>query len=248
MKTLVISNQKGGVGKTAISVHQAHYLEEQGKTVLLIDLDPQGNASKTLGAYKSGVLATALFDGSVTSIDRKGGITIVEADSGLINIERAEAKHILPAFKKTLAAVGKNFDYCVIDTPPQFGLRLSSALYAADYVLSPIELDEYAIDGIVKMLQTIFGMKQKYNPNLAFLGILPNRLNAHSVAQKVALEGLLEQYAQYMIPARIGNRSSIPEALRAGVPVWRLKKSSAKDAGAEMLEAFKIIQERMDAS
>lgn len=245
MKTIVISNQKGGVGKTAISVHQAHYLNEQGKSVLLIDLDPQANSSKTLGVYKSGVLATSLFDGSVTSIERKGGITVVEADNALINLERGEAKIVLPAFKKTLASVGKDFDYCVIDTPPQFGLRLSCALFAADFVLSPIELDEYAIDGLVKMLQNIFGMKQKFNPGLTFLGILPNRLNANSVAQKAALEGLLQQYAQYMIPAKIGNRASIPEALRAGVPVWKLKKASAKDAGVEMLQAFKIIQERM---
>ncbi|TCV82711.1 ParA family protein [Sulfurirhabdus autotrophica] len=245
MKTVVISNQKGGVGKTAISVHQAHYLEEQGKSVLLLDLDPQANASKTLAAYKSGVLASALFDGTLTAIENKGGITVVEADNALMNIERAEPKLIIPAFKKTLDAVSADFDYCVIDTPPQFGMRLSCALIAADYVLSPIELDEYAIDGIVKMLQTIFGIKQKYNPELTFLGILPNRLNAHSVAQKAALEGLLAQYAQYMIPAKIGNRSSIPEALRAGVPVWKLKKSSAKEAGIEMLKAFKIIQERM---
>ena len=245
MKTVVVSNQKGGVGKTAISVHQAQYLEEQGKNVLLIDLDPQANASKTLSAYKSGVLASAFFDGSVKVVERRSGITVVEADNALLNMERADAKLIIPAFKKTLAAVGGNFDYCVIDTPPQFGMRLSCALIAADYVLSPIELDEYAIDGIVKMLQTIFGIKQKYNPGLVFLGILPNRLNAHSVAQKAALEGLLQQYAQYMIPAKIGNRSSIPEALRAGVPVWKLKKTAAKEAGAEMLEAFRIIQKRM---
>lgn len=246
MKTLVVSNQKGGVGKTAISIHQAQYLEEHGKKVLFIDLDPQANASKTLGSYKSGVLASAFFDGSVTSIKSVGGITLVEADNALLNLERADPKLIIPAFQKTLAVVGKNFDYCVVDTPPQVGMKLSCALIAADYVLSPIELDEYAIDGILKMLQTIFGIKQKYNPGLVFLGILPNRLNTHSAAQKEALDGLLEQYAQYMIPAKIGNRSSIPEALRAGVPVWKLKKTAAKEAGAEMLDAFKKIQKRMD--
>lgn len=246
MKTIVVSNQKGGVGKTAISVHQAQYLDELGKKVLFVDLDPQANASKTLGAYKSGIAASALFDGSVSSIAGKDGLTLVEADNALLNLERAEARLIIPAFKKTLTTIGKNFDYCVIDTPPQVGMRLSCALIAADYVLCPIELDEYAIDGIVKMLQTIFGIKQKYNPALVFLGILPNRLNAHSVAQKAALDDLLQQYAQYMIAAKIGNRSSIPEALRAGIPVWKLKKTAAKEAGAEMLDAFRKIQKRMD--
>ena len=78
-----------------------------------------------------------------------------------------------------------------------------------------------------------------------FVGMLANRLNANSSSQKAALDELLANFAGYMVPAKIGNRSSIPEALREGVPVWRLKKTSAREAGAEMLDAFKIIGKRI---
>jgi chromosome partitioning protein len=247
MKKTVVSNQKGGVGKTAIAVHLAQYMEEQAKRALVIDLDPQGNSSKTLRPYDTGLTASSLFTGELASIPSEQGIALVRADDKLADLERGNPQQIIPAFKKTLEAVSADFDYCVVDTRPSAGLLLSAALIAADFVLSPIELDDYSIDGITKMLQTIFGIKQRFNPQLAFLGMLPNRLNSHSAAQKVALDELLTKYAQYMVPARIGNRSSIPEALRAGVPVWRLKKSSAKDAGLEMLEAFRIIMERIDA-
>lgn len=245
MKVVVVSNHKGGVGKTAISVHLAQYLEEQAKRVLFIDLDGQGNSSKTLNAYASGVLSSQLFSGEVPDVVQEQGITLIAADPKLSDLEQAPKQQVLSALRRVLPEYGDSFDYCVIDTPPGAGLRVTSALLAAQYVLSPVEMDDYSIDGITQMLQTIFGIKKQYNPELAFVGMLPNRLNALSVAQKAALEELLAKYAQFMVPAKIGNRSSIPEALRAGVPVWRLKKSSAKDAGLEMLAAFKIIGERI---
>jgi chromosome partitioning protein len=245
MKTIVVSNHKGGVGKTAIAIHLAQYLEEQAKTVLVIDLDGQGNTSKTLAQYASGVIAPELFEGSSPRISQTQGITLIAAHHRLSDLEQAPKQQVLPALRNVLPIIGEGFDYCVIDTPPGAGLRVSAALLAAQYVLSPVELDDYSIGGITQMLQTIFGIKKQFNPELVFLGMLPNRLNAHSVAQKAALEELLTKYAQFMVPAKIGNRSSIPEALRAGVPVWRLKKSSAKEAGLEMLEAFRIIGERI---
>lgn len=246
MKTIVVWNNKGGVGKTAIAIHLAQYLEEQGKRVLVIDLDGgQGNTSSTLKAFDCGVQASQLFDEVVPEIIQEQGITLIAGDKKIQDLEQASKQQVLPALRKALPIIGKEFDYCVIDTPPGGGLRVSAALLAAQFVLSPIELDNYSIDGITGVLQTIFGIKKQFNPDLAFLGMLPNRFNAHSIAQKAALEELLTKYAQFMVPAKIGNRSSIPEALRAGLPVWRLKKSSAKDAGLEMLEAFRIVSERI---
>lgn len=245
MKTIVVSNHKGGVGKTAISVHLAQYLEEQAKTVLVIDLDGQGNASKTLAQYACGVSSLELFNGTVPKVSQTQGITLIHADHKLSDLEQAPKQQVLSALRTVLPEISEGFDYCVIDTPPGAGLRVSAALLAAQHVLSPVEMDDYSIDGITQMLQTIFGIKKQYNPELAFLGMLPNRLNSHSVSQKAALDELLTRYPQFMVPAKIGNRSSIPEALRAGVPVWRLKKSSAKEAGLEMLEALKIISGRI---
>ena len=245
MKTIVVTNNKGGVGKTAISVHLAQYLEEQGKNVLVIDLDAQGNTSKTLAAFASGVTSSQLFDASPPVVRRGLGITLVEADLMLPELEQGSKAEVLSALRRVLPVIGEQFDYCVIDTPPGASLKVVSALMAAQYALSPIELDGYSIDGITQMLKTIFGIEQRYNRGLVFLGMLANRLNSNSLAQKAALEDLLSNYGGYMVPAKIGNRSSIPEALREGVPVWRLKKTAAREAGAEMLKAFEVIGKRI---
>ena len=245
MNTVVVTNNKGGVGKTAISVHLAQYLEEQGKSVLVIDLDAQGNTSKTLSAHASGVKTTQLFNGSAPKVVANLGITLIESEASVADLEQAPKEQVLSALRRSLPIIGKDFDYCVIDTPPGAGLRVISALMAAQYALAPIELDGFSIDGITTLLQTIFGIEQRYNPGLTFVGMLANRLNSNSASQKAALDELLANFAGYMVPAKIGNRSSIPDALREGVPVWRLKKTSAREAGVEMLHAFKIIGERI---
>jgi len=119
-------------------------------------------------------------------------------------------------------------------------------MLAAQFVLSPIELDDYSIDGTTQLLQTVVGIQQRFNTGLKFLGMLPNRLNSASVAQKTALQSMLARYPSFMVPAKIGNRSSIPEALRAQIPVWRLQKTAAREAGQEMLHAFGVIARRME--
>ena len=246
MKTIVVSNHKGGVGKTAVAVHLAMYLGEQGKTVLMIDLDGQGNASKTLSRHKSGIEAAGLFDREPPFVSSpRQPITLAEASPRLSDVEQGPKVDVLSALRRVLPTLHDQFDYCVIDTPPGAGLRLSSALLAAQFVLSPFELDEYSIDGTTQMLQTVVAIQQRFNTGLAFLGMLPNRLNPASSAQKSALVAMLERYARFMVPAKIGNRSSIPEALRAGIPVWRLQKSAAREAGHEMLGAFRVISKRI---
>jgi chromosome partitioning protein len=245
MKTIVVSNQKGGVGKTAIAVHLAMYLEEKGKRVLVIDLDGQGNASKSLSRYRSDFDAARLFGPDAPSVLVHQPITLLGASPLLSDIEQGPKQDVLPALRRALPTLHGHFDFCVIDTPPGVGLRLSAAMLAAQFILSPIELDDYSIDGTTQLLRTVVGVQQRFNTGLAFLGMLPNRLNAASISQRAALQSMLSRYASFMVPAKIGNRSSIPEALRAGVPVWRLQKTAAREAGHEMLNAFGIVAQRM---
>lgn len=246
MEIITISNQKGGVGKSTVAVHQAMDLQEKAKRVLFLDLDPQANATKTLEriAPAANVTASQLFTSSVAAVEPAEGITLIHADGAMADIERAEPS-VLSTFKQNMDNLGEAFDYCVIDTPPTLGLRMTAALLVADYVLAPIELEEYSIDGITKMLQTVFGVKEKWNPDLNFLGMLPNRFNPRSLAQKETLTNLVKNYSHLLIKARIGIRSSIPEALSEGIPVWQLKKTSAREAGREFQEAFAIIYEKM---
>ncbi len=245
MKKLVIANQKGGVGKTTIGVHLAYRFVETGKRVLYIDIDPQGNSSKTLGVHSSGIVASQLFEAAPVILGGKDGITLIAADAKMVDIERAENR-VIGVFAGQLQNLDKAaFDICIIDTPPTMGLRMTAAFIVTDHVLAPIELEEYSLDGIEKLLKTIIGVKQKYNANLNFLGMLPNKFNPNSVRQKAALAQLLKQFAQYMIPAKIGIRSGIPEALAAGIPVWKLKKTAAREAGTEFKAAIDLIFQRM---
>lgn len=244
MTTITVSNQKGGTGKTCIALHLAMALAEAEKSVLFVDIDPQANSSKTFAPHRCGVDASALFAPDEIKLTPQSSITLISADSKMADLERANPQ-VINHFRQQLARLNDRFDVCVIDTPPSLGLRMTAALVAADHVLAPIELEEYSIDGIKMMLQTIYGVKQKYNPKLNFLGMLPNRFNSRSERQKATFAALVKSYSQLLIPAKIGFRASIPEALAAGVPVWSLKKTAAKEAGREFKEAFDIVFEKI---
>ncbi len=255
MTTLVFTNQKGGVGKSTLSVLWAlHAAERCGERVCVIDLDAQANTSKTLRAHDGGVAAVALFGTDALPCLRPvptegasaaGGVVLLAGTKALLEIERLPPAQVLPAFLAHLRALDRQFDHCVIDTPPALGLRMSAALMAAQFVCCPIELEEYSLDGVTDMLKTILGVQQRYNPGLQLLGLLANRFNAHSPRQKAALEELLGRYREFMLPAKLSNRSAIPEALAAGLPVWRLPKSAAREASAEVLGLFALMRARM---
>jgi chromosome partitioning protein len=247
VSTIVFSNHKGGTGKSTLAVLFAHWLvERQRERVCVIDLDSQRNASKTLRAFDRGVTAVELFGTRpLVLASESASLTLFAGARGLVDLERGRAEVVIAAFRQQLAVLGQSFDAIVIDTPPALGLRMSAALIAADYVVCPIELEEYSIDGVTDMLKTVFGVKQRYNPCLALLGIVANRFNPHSVRQKEALAGLIAHFAEFVVPAKISTRSAIPEALAAGVPVWRLAKTSAREASAEVERVFELLRARM---
>lgn len=245
MKILSVANQKGGVGKTAVASHLAFFLRDQGHKVLFVDLDPQANASSTLKASASDVTASQLFDKSVKiDLQPKDGISLIAADVALADLERADPQ-VIATFRENLHRLANNFDFAIIDTAPTMGLRMTAALIASNFVLCPIELESYSIDGITRMLQTVFGVQQKWNPGLTFLGMLPNRFNSNSAKQKENLQNLLSSYAHLMITAKIGNRSSISDALADGIPVWEIPKTAAREAAKEMRAAFGIVTNKM---
>lgn len=249
MRVVVLSNQKGGPGKTTLSVHLAMWLAERcGERVCLVDLDSQGNATKSLRECAMAGDAVTLFEGAASFVPVSGAtLQVLRATPALVDIERASPQAVLPAFRARVAALAGAVDTCVIDTPPALGLRMTAALMAADHVVCPIELEEYSLDGLSHMLCTVFGVRSRYNPRLALAGIVANRFNPHSARQKEALRRLLSDYRDFVVPAKISTRSAIPEALAEGRPVWRIDKSSAREAASEMLTVFGLLRERMGA-
>ncbi|HCZ14874.1 MAG TPA: chromosome partitioning protein ParA, partial [Candidatus Accumulibacter sp.] len=136
-------------------------------------------------------------------------------------------------------------DVCLIDTAPSLGVSMAAALFAADYVLSPIELEAYSIQGIKKMVMTIANVR-KANPSLQFLGMVPSKVDGRNPRHGRHLQELQRAYPQLMIPAGIGLRSSIADALASGVPVWKIRKTAARKAALELRALAAHVFEKME--
>jgi chromosome partitioning protein len=253
MKTLVIAQQKGGVGKTSSIVHLAFDFLEPGFRVAVIDLDTQGNASFTLYDFTSDYPASQLFDQNSDDLRKWSHglpdgplMRLIAADAVLANMEKRSLTDAAVVFKQNLAVLADSgFDVVLIDTPPALGVSLASALYAADCVMSPIELEAYSIQGIKKMLTTIANIR-KLNTKLKFLGIVASKVDARNPRHVRHQDELKAAYPQLMIPGGIGLRSSIADALASGVPVWKIKKTAARKATQEVRALAAYVFEKME--
>ncbi|MBM3652650.1 MAG: ParA family protein [Alphaproteobacteria bacterium] len=246
MKTIVINNQKGGVGKTTLAVHLAWYLTEVGRRVLILDLDAQANATDTLARHAGNATAAELFKPAARiapgGID---GLTLAAADTSLTDVDRGDAASIL-TLRENLAAVSGDFDFCVIDTPPSLGLRSVAALVAASHVLSPIYLEDYSVKGVKGLLQTFLGVQKRYGRSDAtFLGLLPSLFNTKSPRQREHLEQLLRDAGKYVFPGHVVARDGYAEAVAERAPVKKLKRRSAQEAGREVRAVLANIVERV---
>jgi chromosome partitioning protein len=253
MKTLVTANQKGGVGKTSTLVHLAFdFLERRGLRVAVIDLDTQANASWTLQQHKSGQFASGLFDADnsglrefVEQLPTGPLMRLIESDAKLADMERRHIGEASQNFKANIATLVGGFDVVLIDTAPSLGVTMAAALFAADYVLSPIELEAYSIQGIKKMVTTIANVR-KSNKTLQFLGMMPSKVDSRNPRHNRHLGDLVRAYPELMIPATIGLRSSIADALASGVPVWKIKKTAARKAAKEVRAVADYVFTRME--
>lgn len=247
MKTLVIANQKGGVGKTSTLVHLAFDFAERGLKVAVIDLDTQGNASFTLAVHKSGIAASSLF-GAVTQFDLApiDNIALIEADPRLADLEKLDLGEAAEAFSEAVSIIeNRGFDVCLIDTAPSLGIAMASALLAADFVASPIELEAYALQGITKMNATITAIRRK-NTKLQFLGMIPSKVDGRNPRHTATLADLQAAYPALILPTPIGYRSSIADALASHCPVWEIRKTSARAATKEVRAMTQHIHDKME--
>ena len=253
MKTLVVANQKGGVGKTSAVVHLAFDFFERGLRVLVIDLDTQANASYSLQEFDSGFLASQMFEADAIlpnswfkDLPEGPVVQLIAADAPLANMEKRVLADVAASFKdnlKTFADCG--FDVCLIDTAPALGASMAAALFSGDYVLSPIELESYSIQGIEKMVKTIVNVR-KANPGLQFLGMLPSKVDGRNPRHGQHLEELEKAYPQLLVPVSVGLRSSIADALASCVPVWKIQKTAARKATQEIRALAAHVFERME--
>lgn len=259
MKTLLLANQKGGVGKSTLACQQSYYFAERlGKRVLLIDLDHQGNTSKAVGgsgmAVRAAMSASQVFTQPDAIVDNPAAAALVylQGDDSLTKLEQqlANRNQFAANLRSFLGRVADGFDVCIIDTNPNPDIRMVASLVAAQYVLAPIQLNQEALDGIGKLYRDVLNVQTKLNPSLQFIGVLPNMVAA-TPFQKANLQQLATHYRDLLItlpdgrPALIQNRTAIAEAQAASAPLWASKKTSAREAWQEVEPTFACVAAAM---
>jgi chromosome partitioning protein len=250
MKTLVLCNQKGGVGKSAVATLLAHHLAQRGRRVLAIDLDHQGNFTQPLlrsgRVASTSLTAEALLTGPTPALPDRPFV-VVPAARALLDLERQPERHTPFArqFRNFLAAVDPSFDVCVIDTNPNPDIRVISALVSADFVLSPMQLNQEALDGVQGLLNHdrvgLRKIKAVLNPKLNLIGLLPTLVEP-TPFQKSNFQQVIMRFHPLMIRigerpgdyAAIPKRTCIAEAQAAGEVLWEMKKTAARDAWREI--------------
>lgn len=261
MKTIVLANQKGGVGKSAIAVQLAYFFYHlMNQRVLMIDLDHQHNSSKAIitgkNAHASAYFSSQLLSSSVAKVEDKPFVLIAADNKELLRMEKQPDKHNI--FVNNLNGFIKNvksqFDVCIIDTNPNPDIRQLSALIVSDYVLCPLQLNQEAIDGIGMLLNhENIGIKKiqaTLNPKLHFIGVLPNLVEP-TPFQRENFKDLSTHFSKLLIPlatgfAAIKKTTAIAEAQAVGLPVWKLGKTSSRDAWVQIKPVFEKISSVME--
>ncbi|PWM56593.1 MAG: chromosome partitioning protein ParA [Oscillospiraceae bacterium] len=251
-KIIAFANQKGGVGKTTSAVNIAASVGILGKSVLLIDLDPQGNTTSGVGINKKNLKSTS-YELLIDEIDAAQAIVETEFKNLSVipsNISLAGAEFDLYQLdnreyrlKKQLEAVKDNYDYIFIDCPPSLGMITVNALAAADAVIIPMQCEYYALEGLSQLMITIRKIKQLYNPELEICGILITMFNGRLILTMQVISELKKYYSDKLFKTPVSRNVKLSEAPSFGKPVYYHDKSSK--GAVEYLEVAKELIERI---
>ncbi len=241
-KIIAITNQKGGVGKTTTSINVAACLADQGKKVLLVDMDPQGNATSGVGIIRNELENTVyeLLLGECSSEDCKTECAVKNLDVYPSNANLSGAEIDLIGMderefilKEELDKVKSDYDFIIIDCPPALNLLTVNALVAADSVMVPIQCEYYALEGLTQLLHTINLIQERLNDKLEIDGVLFTMYDTRTNLSAEVVENVRDNIHLHIYGTIIPRNVRLAEAPSYGLPIHMYDK---KSAGAEAYE------------
>ena len=227
-KIIAFSNQKGGVGKTTTAINLAAYVAKAGKRVLLVDFDPQGNATSGYGIEKNqlkiscydvlmgdamamqAILPTVVENLSILP----GNIDLAGAETDLVNMPSRES-----ALKRALSVIKNDFDYIFVDCPPSLGLLTLNALVASDSVIIPIQSEFFALEGLSQLMHTIKIVRQRLNTNLTVNGVVLTMYDTRTVMSKQVTEEIYKYFGEKIYTVPVPRNIKLVESPSFGVPI-----------------------------
>lgn len=231
MKKIVIFNQKGGVGKTTTAVNLAAALGKLGKKVLLVDFDPQGNASSGVGIDKSNIENTSYslisknstLEDSIIKTEYEN-LYIIPSNSALSGAEielvgmQEREKYLNQALEKLSDEKFYDFDYVIIDSSPSLSLLSMNSMVAADSILIPIQCEYYALEGLSDLIDTYNLIKKSLNSSLKLEGVLLTMFDSRTNLSKDVKEQVEEYFKDYLYETKIPRNVRLAEAPSHGIP------------------------------
>ena len=233
-KIIALVNQKGGVGKTTSSINLAASLGALGKKVLLVDLDPQGNATTGIGINKADIRLSVydlLIDKAVLRdvilktpfknlYAMPATINLAGVDIELIDKSKQDPTFVKGAqLKKYIDQVKDVFDFIIIDCPPSLGILTTNALTASDGVIIPVQCEFFALEGIMQLLNTIMLAQKNLNPNLTIEGVLLTMLNSRTNLGLEVVEDIKSYFKERVYDTIIPRLVRLSEAPSHGEPI-----------------------------
>lgn len=222
---IAILNQKGGVGKTTTTINLAAYLAKAGHSVLIVDSDPQGNATSGLGVHKDGDATTYQVLLGLTKIQDATqetsitGITILPANTNLAAAETELVQQQGRETKLREALTGLQYDYVLIDCPPALSLLTINALVAANWLLIPVQAEYYALEGLGQLMDVFQRVKQTMNPNLNLLGVLVTMYDSRTSLAEQVVKELQKYFGASVFSTQIPRNVRLAEAPSYGKPI-----------------------------
>ncbi len=226
-KKIAILNQKGGVGKTTTAINLAAAIAKAGKTVLVIDLDPQANATSGLGVDKN-KLGTSVYDVLISGADAGDSIIDTSVDGlrllpATTNLAAAEQELVsVPSRENVLKKALSNlsYDYILIDCPPSLGLLSVNAMVASDSVLIPVQTEFYALEGLGLLMQTIQRIQQGLNTNLKLLGVVMTMVDTRNALSGQVITEVKTHFSEHVFNTSIPRNVRLAEAPSFGKTIF----------------------------